>query len=82
MPDNPVTVTITLGAQKFAPVQYHSFDIGPYSATVVLRDGETYEQAHARVMPMLRAQMKKDFEDSLGEFLDRVRQAATRAGRR
>lgn len=76
-------LTVTLGAQKFAPVQYHSFDVGPYVAQVELEAGETFEQARERTMSKLRAMADADFAEQLQSFLQRVKLAAgaARGGR-
>jgi hypothetical protein len=76
-------VTVTLGAQKFAPIQYQSFDVGPYAVTTAARPGESIADVHARVMPELRAMAAKDYAESLRAHLDGVRQAAqgARGGR-
>lgn len=71
-----VQVTVTLGAEKFAPVQYHSFDVGPFSLTVTTRKGESIEEAAARGMASLYAVQKRDFEARSKAFLERVRAAA------
>lgn len=43
------TVTVTWGKELYAPKQFHNFDVGPFSATVALRSGETHAQAMMRV---------------------------------
>lgn len=72
-------VTVTLGVEKFAPVQYQSFDVGPFSLTVTSRPGETVEEAALRGLASLRAVQRKDFEVRSKEFLERVRGAALAA---
>ena len=72
-------VTVTMGAEKFAPVQYHSFDIGPFMVSTVRRPGETMEAVRARVMPALREMAREEFEARLPLFLARVRQAGAAA---
>lgn len=69
-------VTVTLGAQKFAPIQYHSFDVGPYVIKTVRFPGESYAGVYARVMPELRAMAQRDYEAALPEHLERVKKAA------
>lgn len=77
------TVTITMGAEKFAPVQYQTFDVGPFSATTTLQPGETIKAAYDRVMGELRVIFKAEFETRLREHLERVKAggAAARSGR-
>lgn len=42
-------ITVTWGEEKFSPVQYHSFAVGPFSITSKLLPGETYEMAYTRL---------------------------------
>ncbi len=72
-------VTIILAAEKFAPVQYHSFDIGPFMVKTTTRPGETLTDARKRVMPELRRQAEEEFKERLTEHLERVRRAASQA---
>ena len=72
-------VTITLAAEKYAPVQYHSFDVGPFMVRTRRRPGETLMQVYERVMPELRAMSDKAFHETLPVHLARVKEAATSA---
>lgn len=82
-PDAPhpagTVVTFTLGAEKFSPVQYQTFDVGPFSASTTLRSGETIKGAYERVMGELRAVFKAEFEVRLREHLERVKAAGASA---
>lgn len=80
VPGSEKTVlTVVLGLEKYAPIQYHSFDVGPFTAQTELRPGETVGQAYQRLMDELREMQKKEFEARLAEFLGRVRTAASAA---
>jgi hypothetical protein len=76
-------LTVVFGQQKFAPVQYHIIDIGPFTVETTVKPGETDEQAYARAYTFLEAQAKKAFKAALPEFLTSVKEAATavRGGR-
>lgn len=69
-------ITITFGAQKYAPIQYQSFDIGPFTVRTVRRPGETFAEVYARVAPELRAMAEQEFKERLAEHLARVKLAA------
>jgi hypothetical protein len=75
-------ITVVYGQQKFAPVQYHSFDIGPFSMSTTPRPGETYEQAYERAYGFLESCAKNAYKSALAAFLLRVRDAAAGSGRR
>lgn len=77
--ESKTVVTVILGAEKYAPIQYQSFDVGPYMVQVEAAPGETIEAVYARVMPILQAQRDADFKKELVGYLDRVRQAAQAA---
>lgn len=48
------TVSATWGEEQFSPKQFHSFRVGPFSATTRLRQGETRQQALERLNAELR----------------------------
>lgn len=72
-------ITVTLAAEKYAPIQYQSFDIGPFVIRTTRRPGETIAEVFARVMPELRAQAAQEFAARLPEHLARVKAAAQAA---
>lgn len=43
------TFTVTWGMEKISPVQFNSFDVGPFQATGTVQSGEPLEAAMARV---------------------------------
>ncbi len=75
-------VTVTFGAQKFSPVQYHVLDIGPFSMETTVQKGETDEQAMERAYRSLAETARQAFKREMPPFLERVKEAATAAGRR
>lgn len=70
------TLTVTLGAEKFSPIQYHTLDLGPISASVVVPDDMSLESAHRAVLSELRSLATHQFEVQLADFTERVRKAA------
>ena len=36
-------LTVTLGREKLSPIQYHDFDIGPFTMCVDLKEGDDVE---------------------------------------
>jgi hypothetical protein len=69
-------VTITYGQQKFAPVQFHSFDVGPFSCEVEISDDMDANEECKQAYAFLRRQAEEAFKIQLQEFLPRVREAA------
>lgn len=78
-----VQVVVTLGAEKFSPVQYQNFDVGPFSVTLTTRPGETVQEAMKRGLAMLYEVQREDFKVRSEGFLQRLREAgaAARGGR-
>jgi hypothetical protein len=72
-------VNVILGAEKYAPIQYHSFDVGPFMVKTTRQPGETLEQVYERVMPVLRAMQAEEFKKELPLHLERARTAANAA---
>lgn len=67
--DTGDAISVTWGAEKYAPRQYMNFDVGPISATTHLRQGESAEEAHERVWKWLEAQARKEFIAKRNQFL-------------
>jgi hypothetical protein len=68
-------ITVVYAAQKFSPISYQTFDVGPLSMTTSVQPGETLDQSHARAWNWLKAKAKAQFVDQLADFLDNVRAA-------
>lgn len=47
------TVTVTAGEEIFTPRQYHTYKVGPFTATAYVLEGETVAQAVTRVLQQL-----------------------------
>jgi hypothetical protein len=77
--DDAIVLTVTLAAEKYAPIQYQSFDVGPFVVQMVVRPEESISDAYERVMVELRALAAKEFAERLAEHLARVRTAASTA---
>jgi hypothetical protein len=73
-------LTVTWGREHVQAVQFCGFDVGPFSLTVRLRDGESVESAYERAQARLSKVAEVEFSRKLREHLDRVRRAA-QAGR-
>ncbi len=71
------SLTVTWGAEKLSPIQYHTIDVGPISATVEVPEGMSAESAHRAVISELRHLVANQFEAQLEDFLGRVRATAT-----
>lgn len=72
-------VTVVWGAEKYAPIQYHSFDVGPFMVKTTRQAGETLAEVRARVWPALRAQAEAEFKERLALHLANARTAGTAA---
>jgi hypothetical protein len=62
-------VTVCFGEEKFAPVQYHSFGIGPFFMTTTVRAGETPEEAMLRAHRACEAVARKIYPGKRDAFL-------------
>lgn len=65
-------VVVTIGMQKFSPVQYHTFDVGPFSLEVEVQD-ESYQDACARGLTELKKIADLEFEEALKLYVARVK---------
>lgn len=72
-------VTATWGEERFCPVQYNTFGVGPFSFTTTVREGETPEQALQRAYGVVEAAAERCFEQKCVEHLERIKEAAGKA---
>jgi hypothetical protein len=72
------TITVTFGAQTFSPVQYHKFDVGPFSYTTVIQPGETIQEAYDRAYGWLRKLASQNFIQQRAEFYKYLPEAQKR----
>lgn len=68
-------LTITAGREGYAPVPFHTFEVGPLSIDIVVGPNETLRQAHARGQKIVDDLLGQYFDKSLARYLDRVAQA-------
>jgi hypothetical protein len=72
-------ITLTRGLEKFAPVQYHVIDIGPYSVEIEVPDDPNHPEFTRRIQAAriaMETAAKADFDQRLPEFLERIKKAA------
>lgn len=65
-------VTVTAGREVYAPVAFHSFEVGPLSVTTDLQSGETFEQAYGRANAFLEDAFTRQFESKMEAFFTRL----------
>lgn len=63
------TVTATWGEELFSPKQFHTFKVGPFSATTTLRIGEDRTQAVGRLMRELEKVAEAERQRKRASFL-------------
>ncbi len=67
------TISIALGREMYSPVKYRNFEIGPFSATVVVRPGETGADAAMRVYRVLLELQEAEFQIAWGRHKERLK---------
>jgi hypothetical protein len=65
-------ITVVYSEQRFAPVQYHSFGIGPFTTVVTVADGETGMEAFIRGYTFLQACARAIYTATKQDFMDRA----------
>lgn len=83
--EQPDEVTACFAEERFSPIQYQSFGVGPFWAKTRVRAGETTEQALMRAYEACRAAARLSYRDKRDEFIANVagaEQAAKEASRR
>lgn len=74
-------VELSYGGGTFTPVKFCSFAVAPVTARTRLREGETAEQARARLLDFLRETSDDLFGEQMKLFLARVEESAREADR-
>lgn len=74
-------VELSYGGGTFTPVKFCSFIVPPVTARTRVREGETGEQARARLLAFLRATSDELYGEQLKLFLARVEESAREADR-
>ena len=74
-------ISVTVGREVFTPVKFQTFDVGPCSATVRLRKGESVRDAMLRASNVARSLFRAEYEEKVSGFLVRVREASETARR-
>ena len=65
-------MTFTKGKEHYAPIQYQSFEVGPYDVTLQPREDETYREMLTRANGLLDELFEEEFERQLNLFMDRL----------
>lgn len=71
-------LTVTLGAETFAPVAYNSFTVGPFSTTVTVREGEGVEDAYMRAHHILSQLFEVEFKLKRKQYFQHLGESGDR----
>lgn len=69
-------ITITGGRMVFAPIPYHTFEVGPLTVEIEVADGATNEEVAAQfdnARQFLEERAQTEFEDKLVQFFDKLK---------
>lgn len=75
------TVTVTIGKQGFAPIRFHTFDVGPFSMTATLPPGASLQAAASSMRAELEAVFRAEFDRTMKEHFALVKAASEGAER-
>ncbi len=67
---------VTWGGERFSPVQYHTFDVGPISVRIRPAPDELVNQVYRRAYEMVDRYGNQMFQKKLNDHLERVRIAS------
>jgi len=77
--ERPDEVTATYPEQKFSPVQYNSFGVGPFYYKTHVRPGETPEAAMARAFAVCQKMAREAYGHVRDDYFERVQDAVKKA---
>lgn len=66
------TVTVVWGKELYSPKQFHTYEVGPFTATTTVIPGETFERAAERAMEDLRRFADAERERKRAAYLKAV----------
>lgn len=66
----------TWGPEKYSPIQYHTFDVGPFAVETTVRAGETGQAAFERGMKVCLIAARASYPQKRDEYLENVKEAA------
>jgi hypothetical protein len=75
------TIRVTWGPEKFAPVAYHTLDVGPFVFETRIRKGESEAEAFQRAWQFLDRMGRDAYAKQMPAFLERVKQAGMSASK-
>ena len=61
-------VTITLAEQRYSPVSFNTFGVGPFTATVTIAPGDDVEQVLGEAREILREAAKVEFKRAIESY--------------
>lgn len=73
-------VEVTWGEERYAPVSYQSFGVGPFSARIACKPGESPEAALERGYAMLESFARKARERKLAEYVEDIARQRKKLG--
>lgn len=65
-------ITVCWSEEKFAPVSYHSFGIGPFYMKTKVKPGETPEEAFQRAWDVLDKMARQMYPAKRNGFFERL----------
>lgn len=71
-------VTVVWGKELFSPASFHTFEVGPFTATTRVIPGETFSVAAERAMEDLRRFAEKERERKKASYLRMVETTSKR----
>ena len=72
------SVTVTWGKVLISPVQYNTFEVGPFSMTTEVGEGETPEDAMKRAYAALEKFARSTYAEKLKSFREQFATATAR----
>lgn len=70
------TVTVTIGKQGFAPIRFHTFDVGSVSMTATLAPGDDLQEAARGMLEELEVVFRGEFERTMEAHFALVKRAS------
>lgn len=71
--DRDMDVLVTIGEQKFSPIAYNIFSVGPFSATIRIRAGEDIQEEMSKMSEVLLSYARVEYKASLDRYTKSIK---------
>lgn len=77
---NVSELEVTWGGEKFSPINFHFFDVGPITVRIKPEPHEKVNEAYRRAYELINRYGQLQFQNKLKDYLERIKLVAAAVG--